>query len=63
MWRDARLSFPSTRELQNIAYVLDKIWVPDTVFRNERFSFIHDITVDNKLLRITSAGDVWYVTK
>jgi len=63
-WKDPRFSFRSTGKLHRVrADVWDDIWLPDTFFRNERSSTTHGVTVDNKLLRITDDGDVWYVMK
>jgi len=64
-WRDPRLSFRNISGLRaiNLVYFLDDIWVPDIFFRYARSSFIHYVTVDNKMLTITSTGDIYHVMK
>jgi len=64
-WNDPRLAFENIGSgLSSIRlYHWDKVWVPDTFFRNELHSFVHEQTVPNKLMRVSSDGDVWYVMK
>jgi gamma-aminobutyric acid receptor subunit alpha len=40
--------------------MLERIWRPDTYFYNGKNSYLHTITVPNKLLRITQDGDILY---
>lgn len=40
--------------------MLDKIWKPDSTFFNGKHSYVHTITVPNKLLRLTQEGDILY---
>jgi len=64
-WNDPRLAFrniASEREFIRI-YAWDDIWVPDTFFRNDLGSFIHEQTVPNRFMRLKNNGDVWYVIK
>jgi len=60
-WNDPRLAFRQSTSLRLFEW--DKIWVPDTFFRNEVYSYVHDQTVPNRLLKLQSNGDVWYVIK
>jgi len=63
-WRDERLSFQSAGGLRKMrAYVWDDIWVPDIFFRNSKSSNTHHVAVNNRFLRITDSGDIWYVIK
>jgi len=66
-WRDKRLSFnPPNPKMDVIRLGFDtqkKIWIPDTFFRNEKRAQFHGVTVDNRLMRVTKSGDVWYVSK
>ena len=63
-WRDPRLSFRSTSGRTRIrTFAWNRIWLPDTFVRNEISSRTHDVTVANRLLRIESSGDIWYVVK
>ncbi|KAF4530698.1 hypothetical protein B566_EDAN004937 [Ephemera danica] len=60
-WRDQRLSFrgPINSLSLNIK-MLERIWRPDTYFYNGKNSYVHTITVPNKLLRISQDGDILY---
>jgi len=65
-WNDPRLAFKSSDSAEGSSirvYAWDKMWVPDTFFRNELYSFVHEQTVPNKLVFLKSNGDVWYVMK
>ena len=68
-WRDPRLEFTpvdDSKEAQKVKLSQDswdKLWVPDTFFRNEKRANFHVITVPNTLVRINETGHVWYVNK
>ena len=62
-WNDRRLTFESSETSSIRIFEWDKIWVPDTFFRNDLYSFVHDQTVPNRLMRLRSNGDIWYVVK
>ncbi|XP_071951888.1 gamma-aminobutyric acid receptor subunit beta-3-like isoform X2 [Antedon mediterranea] len=60
-WQDKRLQY--TKELGNISLdgrQADNIWVPDTYFVNDKRSFVHDITVKNRLIRLHYDGTILY---
>ncbi|KAH0955354.1 hypothetical protein HN011_004832 [Eciton burchellii] len=60
-WRDSRLSFLGPiKSLSLSIKMLERIWRPDTYFYNGKHSYVHTITVPNKLLRITRDGDILY---
>ncbi|XP_036149128.1 gamma-aminobutyric acid receptor alpha-like isoform X3 [Monomorium pharaonis] len=60
-WRDSRLSFLGPiKSLSLSIKMLERIWRPDTYFYNGKNSYVHTITVPNKLLRITQDGDILY---
>ncbi|KAJ1521630.1 hypothetical protein ONE63_003277 [Megalurothrips usitatus] len=60
-WRDARLSFRGPiKSLSLSIKMLERIWRPDTYFYNGKQSYVHTITVPNKLLRLSSSGDITY---
>lgn len=40
--------------------MLDSIWKPDLFFANEKGAHFHEVTTDNKLLRIFKNGNVLY---
>jgi len=66
-WRDPRLRFaPPSKRMEEIKLEDDpwmKIWIPDTFFRNEKKALFHDVTVSNRLLKLSYDGYLWYVTK
>jgi len=66
-WRDPRLAFSMLRNKLVQVRLGDKswdtIWIPDTFLRNEKGAIFHDVTVDNRMLKLTASGDIWYVTK
>ncbi|XP_068232437.1 gamma-aminobutyric acid receptor subunit beta isoform X3 [Palaemon carinicauda] len=60
-WTDPRLSFPDRGGLDELTVgseYLQKIWVPDTFFANEKKSYFHMATTSNEMLRITNQGKV-----
>ena len=62
-WNDPRLAFESSEVERIRIFDWDKIWVPDTFFRNDLYSFVHDQTVPNRMMTVRSSGSVWYVMK
>ncbi|XP_044749311.1 gamma-aminobutyric acid receptor alpha-like [Coccinella septempunctata] len=60
-WRDERLSFRGPIQSLSLSIkMLERIWRPDTFFYNGKNSYVHTITVPNKLLRISQDGDILY---
>ncbi|XP_045480830.1 gamma-aminobutyric acid receptor subunit alpha-6 isoform X2 [Harmonia axyridis] len=60
-WRDERLSFKGPIQSLSLSIkMLERIWRPDTFFYNGKNSYVHTITVPNKLLRISQDGDILY---
>ncbi|XP_059487384.1 gamma-aminobutyric acid receptor alpha-like [Neocloeon triangulifer] len=60
-WRDPRLSFQGPiQSLSLNIKMLERIWRPDTYFYNGKNSYVHTITVPNKLLRLSQNGDILY---
>ncbi|XP_032080267.1 gamma-aminobutyric acid receptor subunit beta-1-like isoform X1 [Thamnophis elegans] len=60
-WRDKRLSYsgiPLNLTLDN--RVADYLWVPDTYFLNDKKSFVHGVTVKNRMIRLHPDGTVLY---
>jgi len=66
-WRDQRLAYRYTndksKEIRLGEGSWDRIWVPDTFLRNEKRANFHEVTVNNRLLRLNSTGYLWYVIK
>jgi len=66
-WRDPRLAYHPIRgkitqiRLGNKEW--EKIWIPDTFLRNEKGAEFHGVTVENRMLKLSSEGDLWYVIK
>mgnify|MGYP000738211098 CR=1 FL=1 len=45
------------------ASLLDRIWMPDLIFTNEKSSRFHNVTTENKLVRLSKNGDVYTSTR
>ena len=59
--KDKRLSYsgiPLNLTLDN--RVADQLWVPDTYFLNDKKSFVHGVTVKNRMIRLHPDGTVLY---
>ncbi|XP_036403693.1 gamma-aminobutyric acid receptor subunit alpha-4-like [Megalops cyprinoides] len=64
MWVDKRLQFEGTIEILRLNNLMvEKIWTPDTFFRNAKKSFAHNMTTPNKMFRIMQDGTVLYTMK
>ncbi|XP_043913543.1 gamma-aminobutyric acid receptor subunit beta-4 [Protopterus annectens] len=60
-WRDKRLAYqdiPLNLTLDN--RVADHLWLPDTYFLNDKKSFLHGVTVKNRMIRLHPDGTVLY---
>jgi len=64
-WIDSRLKFPSDSD--DPIYIphqnIDKFWIPDLYFPNEKSGKTHEITIPNKSIRIYPNGTVRYLTR
>nr|XP_042113321.1 gamma-aminobutyric acid receptor subunit delta isoform X3 [Ovis aries] len=57
-WRDSRLSYNHTNETLGLdSRFVDKLWLPDTFIVNAKSAWFHDVTVENKLIRLQPDGD------
>uniref|UniRef100_A0A665W550 Gamma-aminobutyric acid (GABA) A receptor, alpha 6a n=1 Tax=Echeneis naucrates TaxID=173247 RepID=A0A665W550_ECHNA len=64
MWVDERLKFEGPTEILRLNNLMvDKIWTPDTFFRNSKKSISHNMTTPNKLFRIMKNGTVLYTMR
>ncbi|XP_019725291.1 gamma-aminobutyric acid receptor subunit alpha-6a isoform X2 [Hippocampus comes] len=64
MWFDERLKFEGPIEILRLNNLMvDKIWTPDTFFRNSKKSISHNMTTPNKLFRIMQNGTVLYTMR
>ncbi|XP_044538771.1 glycine receptor subunit alpha-4-like [Gracilinanus agilis] len=61
-WNDPRLAYLEYPDdsLDLDPSMLDSIWKPDLFFANEKGANFHEVTTDNKLLRIFKNGSVLY---
>ena len=61
-WNDPRLAYREYPDdsLDLDPSMLDSIWKPDLFFANEKGANFHEVTTDNKLLRISKNGNVLY---
>lgn len=61
-WEDKRLMFEHFKatSLELDQKMIDKIWVPDSFFPQEKRAKIHEVTVPNRLLHIYKNGTVVY---
>uniref|UniRef100_A0A671MYC2 Glycine receptor subunit alpha-4-like n=1 Tax=Sinocyclocheilus anshuiensis TaxID=1608454 RepID=A0A671MYC2_9TELE len=61
-WNDPRLVYKEYPDdsLDLDPSMLDSIWKPDLFFANEKGANFHEVTTDNKLLRIFQNGNVLY---
>ncbi|XP_068181648.1 glycine receptor, alpha 4a isoform X2 [Antennarius striatus] len=61
-WNDPRLAYSEypDNSLDLDPSMLDSIWKPDLFFANEKGANFHEVTTDNKLLRIFQDGSVLY---
>ncbi|CAF0784992.1 unnamed protein product [Adineta steineri] len=60
-WRDDRLIFGNkTEEMTLTGEIIDKFWLPDTFFPNDKSAYLHDVTEKNKMIRLSGNGDILY---
>ncbi|XP_058852166.1 gamma-aminobutyric acid receptor subunit pi isoform X1 [Acipenser ruthenus] len=62
-WTDERLLFEGNKSLSLDGRLVELLWVPDTFIVDSKKSFLHDITVENRLIRIFSNGTVLYALR
>lgn len=60
-WRDKRLAYTEMKlNLTLDNRVADQLWLPDTYFLNDKKSFLHGVTVKNRMIRLHPDGTVLY---
>jgi gamma-aminobutyric acid receptor subunit beta len=60
-WRDDRLIFGNkTEEMTLTGEIIDKFWLPDTFFPNDKSAYLHDVTEKNKMIRLNGDGEILY---
>ncbi|XP_066053092.1 LOW QUALITY PROTEIN: gamma-aminobutyric acid receptor subunit pi [Chamaea fasciata] len=62
-WTDPRLVFHGNRSFTLDARLVELLWVPDTYIVESKRSFLHDVTVGNRLIRLFSNGTVLYALR
>ncbi|KAM8971930.1 gamma-aminobutyric acid receptor subunit pi-like [Pelodytes ibericus] len=62
-WTDERLVFEGSNSITLDARLVELLWVPDTYIVNSKKSFLHDVTVQNRLVRLFSNGTVLYAIR
>uniref|UniRef100_A0A673LEG3 Gamma-aminobutyric acid receptor subunit pi n=1 Tax=Sinocyclocheilus rhinocerous TaxID=307959 RepID=A0A673LEG3_9TELE len=62
-WTDERLCFDGNKSLSLDGRLAELLWVPDTFIVDSKKSFLHDITVENRLIRIFPNGTVLYALR
>ncbi|XP_043559288.1 gamma-aminobutyric acid receptor subunit alpha-6-like isoform X1 [Chiloscyllium plagiosum] len=63
-WIDKRLKFDGPIEILRLNNLMvNKIWTPDTFFRNGKMSIAHNMTTPNKLFRIMQNGTILYTMR
>ncbi|KAG9333718.1 hypothetical protein JZ751_010652 [Albula glossodonta] len=62
-WTDERLCFKGNKSLSLDGRLVELLWVPDTFIVDSKKSFLHDITVENRLIRIFPNGTVLYAIR
>ncbi|XP_078281187.1 gamma-aminobutyric acid receptor subunit delta isoform X1 [Rhinoraja longicauda] len=61
IWKDERLSYNhSNMTLGLDSRFVDKLWLPDTYIVNAKSAWFHDVTVENKLIRLQPNGAILY---
>lgn len=55
-WTDRRLVFEGNESVTLDARLVEFLWVPDTYIVESKKSFLHEVTVGNRLIRLFSNG-------
>ncbi|PKK26640.1 gamma-aminobutyric acid receptor subunit pi isoform X2 [Columba livia] len=62
-WTDPRLVFHGNKSFSLDARLVELLWVPDTYIVESKRSFLHDVTVGNRLIRLFSNGTILYALR
>ncbi|XP_053400592.1 glycine receptor subunit alpha-2-like [Mercenaria mercenaria] len=65
-WEDKRLKYENMTDLEWLEMdnkMMDKVWVPDTYFSNEKKASVHDVTVPNRMMHLYKNGTVLYSSR
>lgn len=60
-WIDDRLNFTEYKHDITLNYnMFDLLWVPDLYVKNEKKATFHEVTVPNRLLKLSPNGQIYY---
>ncbi|XP_069597028.1 gamma-aminobutyric acid receptor subunit delta isoform X1 [Ranitomeya imitator] len=63
-WTDERLSYNHTNKTLGFdSRFVEKLWIPDTFIVNAKSAWFHDVTVENKLIRLQPDGVILYSSR
>ncbi|XP_060128381.1 gamma-aminobutyric acid receptor subunit pi isoform X2 [Zootoca vivipara] len=62
-WTDPRLVFQGNQSFTLDARLVKYLWVPDTYIVESKKSFLHEVTAENRLIRLFSNGTVLYALR
>nr|XP_060642192.1 gamma-aminobutyric acid receptor subunit pi [Anolis sagrei ordinatus] len=62
-WTDSRLVFQGNKSFTLDARLVKYLWVPDTYIVESKKSFLHEVTAENRLIRLFSNGTVLYALR
>ncbi|CAF0774946.1 unnamed protein product [Adineta ricciae] len=63
-WRDERLQFDEEVGVLPLSTrMLERLWRPDTIFYNSKYSYLHTIPTSNRLWRLFPNGSIWYSSR
>nr|XP_028578012.1 gamma-aminobutyric acid receptor subunit pi isoform X1 [Podarcis muralis] len=62
-WTDPRLVFQGNKSFTLDARLVNYLWVPDTYIVESKKSFLHEVTAENRLIRLFSNGTVLYALR
>ncbi|XP_072012091.1 gamma-aminobutyric acid receptor subunit delta isoform X1 [Engystomops pustulosus] len=63
-WKDERLAYNHTNKTLGFdSRFVEKLWLPDTFIVNAKSAWFHDVTVENKLIRLQPNGVILYSSR
>ena len=63
-WSDPRLTYNEIEQGLNLnAEMVQKVWVPDTYFVNEKDARFHNVISKNSLIRLSPEGRLLFSTR
>ncbi|KAJ8031318.1 Glycine receptor subunit alpha-2 [Holothuria leucospilota] len=58
VWTDPRLRYKDSLKLPPTSHYVDEFWLPDLIFIHAKHGYLHDVTVENKVIEISPNGTV-----